>query len=694
MIRSASLALKALHELGPQPLVLYSWYRLGLATGYLRWMTKDEKSRTKDECTSLTFRPLLELPEPDALAAILGEQGIQNLLVEADEIVGGEVCLFGGPPVSLQLTLPGPLAHWTEYEKGQGIGEKGADGIRLPESDIKFTWEPGRFGWAYTLGRAYHLSRDERYPEAFWRYTEIFLDANPPNRGPHWASAQEVALRLMAFTFALQVFSRAADTTPSRTARLAQAIAGHAARIPPTLPYARAQNNNHLLTEAAGLYTAGSVLPEHPAAPHWRSLGWRWFNHALQNQIAAGGAYIQQSANYHRLMLQTALWITMLAGRQGQMLPEETQRKLAAATGWLLALLDPDSGRVPNLGPNDGAYILPLTVCAFHDYRAVLQAASAAFLGERVLPAGVWDEMASWLTVEGSTSWPSGADFQDTFPQVLRAPRSWAYLRAAHFTGRPGHADQLHLDLWWRGLNVAQDAGTYLYNAPPPWNNALSGTSVHNTVTVNGRDQMSRAGRFLYLDWAQAQVGTQEQGQAGHVQRLTACHNGYRHLGILHERTVECLNENWLIVDRLQNVERSTINLQRSMFCLHWLLPDWPWEIEGEHEAFIIGASNPGVKIRLHSPYGWIGLRVVVVGQDGILSNRGKAAGQNDILPYAVRLVRAGDLVFGEGSVSKVSGWVSPTYGVKIPALSFQVETECVPPVLLTSEFTFPPGNL
>ena len=83
---------------------------------------------------------------------------------------------------------------------------------------------------------------------------------------------------------------------------------------------------------------------------------------------------------------------------------------------------------------------------------------------------------------------------------------TWAYLRAARFTGRPGHADQLHLDLWWCGLNVAQDAGTYLYNAPPPWDNALARSEVHNTLVVNGLEQMTRAGRFLYLERAQARV--------------------------------------------------------------------------------------------------------------------------------------------------------------------------------------------
>jgi hypothetical protein len=112
------------------------------------------------------------------------------------------------------------------------------------ESDIKWVWEPGRLGWAYTLGRAYLLNRDERYAAAFWSYLEAFLDANPPFLGPHWASAQEVALRLIALTFAGQVFGAAACADASRTARLAQAVAMHAARIPPTLVYARAEQQS------------------------------------------------------------------------------------------------------------------------------------------------------------------------------------------------------------------------------------------------------------------------------------------------------------------------------------------------------------------------------------------------------------------------------------------------------------------
>jgi hypothetical protein len=196
--------------------------------------------------SSFVCRPLLDLPKREELAAVLGE-GQALLLSEADEIVEGRVRLFGGEPVPLRLEPPGPLHHWTVYE--QRVVGAHTVRPRAEEEDIKFTWEPGRFGWAYTLGRAYLLSGDERYAEAFWKYCEAFIDANPVNLGPHWASGQEVALRLMAFVFADQIFAESRHSTEQRRVRLAQAAAAHALRIPPTLAYARAQNNNHLLTD-------------------------------------------------------------------------------------------------------------------------------------------------------------------------------------------------------------------------------------------------------------------------------------------------------------------------------------------------------------------------------------------------------------------------------------------------------------
>lgn len=678
-IPSIRLALKALQELGPKQVGLYAAYQLTLRSGYLRWKTQAEPISTNQERRrgfedgSGQIRRWLPLPRREDLIGVIGTEGLKSALAEADEIVSGQVRLFGGAPAPLSLKVQGPLKHWTAYQKGQIEGQR---------PDIKWVWEPGRFGWAYTLARAYHLSGEERYAQTFWDYTATFLEANPANMGPHWASAQEVALRLIALAFASQIFANSDHTTPERSAHLSASIAAHARRIPPTLAYARAQNNNHLLSEAAGLLTAGCALPEHPQASRWERTGWQWLKYGLQSQIETGGTYIQHSTNYHRLMLQVALWAYLVAAETGKDLVGETRQRLAAATRWLLSMADRVSGEVPNLGPNDGAYIMPLSVCSFYDYRPVLQAAALAFLGEPAFKPGPWDEMSHWFDLDAEVPGSNEPQEEALYPLspppftplILRTKDSWGYLRAARFTSRPGHADQLHLDLWWRGLNVAQDAGTYLYNAPSPWDNSLSRTEVHNTITIEGQDQMTRADRFLWLDWAQAEV----RNANGARKRIAAQHDGYRRYGVMHHRTAEYREDRWVITDNLVPASRprSALIVRNSplKIRLHWLLPDWPWDIEDTPD-------EQRTVMRIESPYGWITLRVKFTPETTYTGSSHA---------HKVRLIRAGELVYGTGRVSPVLGWASRNYGYKEPALSFTIEMESGLPVTVITEWGFP----
>jgi hypothetical protein len=62
-----------------------------------------------------------------------------------------------------------------------------------------------------------------------------------------------------------------------------------------------------------------------------------------------------------------------------------------------------------------------------------------------------------------------------------------------------------------------------------------------------------------------------------------------------------------------------------------------------------------------------------------------------------VTLVQAGETVFNAGSggsksqpETTIRGWVSPTYGVKVPALSLAIESKSPNDVQFTSEFVFP----
>ncbi len=675
------IALKALRQLGVEQVGLYAIYQFGLSTGhYQRQLTKSLATLGNlNREPYLNLHPCLpHLPDREAMLELLGDT-IGHLYNQADEIISGKVRLFGGLPVPLVLDPPQPLSEWSTFERGNN---------QIGNQDIKYIWEPGRFGWAYTLARAYYLSGNEQYAQTFWDYTERFLTSNPPYFGPHWSSAQEVAIRLVAFAFALQVFTRSRQATPERLNNLAQTIAIHAERIPPTLVYARSQNNNHLISEALGLYTASALLPEHPFAPKWHTLSWKWLLHAFRTQIDQDGTYIQHSTNYHRLMLQAALWAYAVHDGSfvNEPIPEDITNRLKVATRWLWKLVDPESGCVPNMGHNDGSYILPLSVCSFHDYRPVIHAAAHTFLQLKIIPQGTWCDMGNWLSLASKTAHTQAGfnqcrDNQDSKdllqlpPYVLADQKSgsWISFRLAKFHSRPAHADQLHIDLWWHGLNIAQDPGTYLYNTAPPWDNSLTSAFVHNTVTVDGREFMRRAGRFLYLDWAQAEEVADSLSARKIPSSILAQHNGYRDIGVRHQRLVSTSdNGNWRVTDHLDG-SIGTVHTAR----LHWLLPDWDYEIQEQTGS----AGYPLYDIRIRSPFGWVTLKL------GLAETEGKPV---QIKKSSFQIVRAGKLLHGFGSVFPISGWASPTYGDKIPALSCILEITQPLPIELNSEWILP----
>ncbi len=666
-------ALKALRELGFEPVTLNVLYKLGLKTGYFRAL-EDKKQAPKAYPLHFPFT----FPTRAAQLAILGRDGLQQLSAEADEIVAGKFRQFGGPPVEIRLTPPSAGQHWTRLEN-------------TPQhpADIKFTWEPARFGWAFILGRAFHASGDEKYAAAFWDYFEKFQAANPPYFGENWTSGQEVGLRLMAFAWAGQVFRQAEQTTPARLAALAAAIGQHAARIPATLLYARSQNNNHLLTEAAALYTAALALPDHPSSAHWRALGQKWLVWCFEHQIDPQGEYVQHSTNYHRLMLQTALWVKSLHPTEPKLAHQldtnfNNKKPLAHATHWLISLLDPISGQTCNLGHNDGAYIFPLTTCPYADYRPVAQAAWLAFWASRPFEAGPWDEMALWFDLYPAGFNDDTAAFAQTLVEDRRlvymrnAPpisvtaspggSSWAHLRTAKFSSRPGHADLLHLDLWWRGLNLTLDPGTFQYNAAPPWDNALTHARHHNTVTVDSADQFTRAGRFLYLDFSQVRCDTfpASSDRLNEWQALVARHTAWEaRFGIGHHRLVNIdRSETWTVHDTLQFTHSREHTLR-----LHWLFPDWAWELE----------QRPAQgSLRLKSPQGWVTIQINVAPTN---------------LPSAISLVRAGESLHGELPAQATDGWYSPTYGTRLPALSLALEVKTSDTVEFFTTFGLPEAN-
>jgi hypothetical protein len=513
------------------------------------------------------------------------------------------------------------------------------------QGDIKLVWEASRFGVVYTLVRAYAATKNDRYPEAFWTLVKDWAEKNPPNMGPNWKCGQEAAFRVMAWCFGLYGFSKADSTTPERVACLATMIASHGERIERNIAYAHSQKNNHVISEAVGLWTIGLLYPEFEHAARWRERGRRVIQAEVERQVYDDGAYVQHSLNYHRLMLHDLIWALRLGEANNDRIPDTVYGRFKKAAEFLCQLLDMESGHVPNYGANDGALILPMNTCDYLDYRPVLQTSNYLVNRQKLFDPGPWDEDLLWIfgpdalysrtgetpPVSVNLAAPVGGYY------TLRSQRSWAMVRCAEYRDRPAQADQLHFDLWWRGINIVCDPGTYLYNASEPWNNGLAGTAVHNTVPVDACDQMTHFSRFLWLDWAQARVLHQTQSEAGHLDYWEGTHDGYRRFEapVEHRRGIIRFGpESWLVLDSLSSDSEHD-------YVLHWLFPSLPFQW-----------NEPQRTLTLNTPYG-------------------------PYQTYVSTTSATGRFDLARGDLNSVQGWRSRYYAHKEPAISLAFTSSC-----------------
>jgi len=566
---------------------------------------------------------------------------------EAERILSGETKYFahefqktGFPPDWHKDPVTGikldSAKHWSQ------LSDEG-------DVDIKFIWEASRFSFVYTLARAYAFNQDERYAEAFWQLTESWAESNPPNTGPNWMDGQEAALRLLAWTFGLYAFLDSPSTTSQRIANITTLIAAHAQRIYRNTEFAIFTRGNHSISEALGLWMVGLLFPELKDAEKYLSFGRISLEREALQQIFPDGSYSMYSLNYHRFVLQMILYAIKLAELNDASFPESLYRVASLSVDYMAQMIDPQTGQMPVYGSNDGALVLLLNNCDFTDYRPILQLGTFLLKGKSLFESGAWDEDLYWLC--GSETLITKVDAPEQTNQsfsnggvyVLHNAHSKAVIRCTDFKERPSHADQLHVDLWWRGENIAIDAGTYLYSGDNIWRNGLAHTSAHNTVIVDSKDQMKMVSRFTWVDWAQGKVLKQDekywQGE----------HDGYTHLfdPVTHKRTVLMLDDDrWLVVDHLNGK-------QLHHYALHWLFCDGEFGVQqlaAAHGLWLAPISDGTHRAGEPSEY-----RVNI--QMGLVEGSGNFS-----------VVRA--------DPQSTRGWRSKYYGQKEPAISAMLETD------------------
>jgi hypothetical protein len=305
----------------------------------------------------------------------------------------------------------------------------------------------------------------------------------------------------------------------------------------------------------------------------------------LDELVYEDGAFAQHSLIYHRVLLHDLVWCRCRLLRAARAVPAWLEAAGRRATEFLLVVVEPRLGRAPLYGSNDGSNVLPLTDTDYGDMRPVLQAATAAFMGECCLPAGPWDEAVFWLVgVVPKRTTPASPAFWHAPVggcAVVRAGDTRAFFRCpTKFLHRPAQADMLQVDITWRGLPVTLDPGSFSYNSIERFGEAFKAAAGHNALTIDGQEPLRAFSRFLYLPWPRGSVQPVEGG-------FVASHNGFTRLQVRWQREVRRGTGDTIeIIDELEARRDSAVNW-------HWrLVPgDWKLDKNGDAVRGMVGGS-------------------------------------------------------------------------------------------------------
>lgn len=367
------------------------------------------------------------------------------------------------------------------------------------------------FGWGRMLALAYLRDNRELLRAQFLRLVDDWIDRNPRGSSPGW-DAFVISSRLMNWAQAFSVFGDAPSGVLESFAHQTGWILGHLEKD------VRA---NHLLKNAQALVVAGAMLGDNCGEEATRR-GMELLARELDEQILVDGGHYERSLMYHCQILEDNLLVHAALENP----PEKLTSAIEQMTGFLKRMIYRDGG-IPQ----------------FSDASLELD-----------FPADSLLRFVKKRFPEIDTTRPTGCRSEKTSGfYVFESPDGEARMTVK--AGEPGPAYQLghaHCDMLSYEFTVGKrrlivDSGVFSYD-----NDKLRaysrGTSAHNTVRVNGQEQLECWNRFRVGRRYTPIVNTWTSHAGG--QLLRAGHDGftpYRHERIVFQASTGF----WLIADRV-----------------------------------------------------------------------------------------------------------------------------------------------
>lgn len=476
-----------------------------------------------------------------------------------ERLLRGEWSVFDQP-----VTMPDAGPAWnTDPRSGQAIGARFGlfiDFRHLPDGlDIKFLWELNRHLWWVPLAQRYARTGDVRCLERLRVLVGSWLEQCPYPNGANWASPVEHGIRLINWSIVWSLvggadspmFEGAAGQRLRR--RWLESIYQHI-RFASDNYSLYSSADNHLIGEAAGVFVAAHTWDCWSAARRLRSEAKAILEREIVRQFSADGVCLEQALCYHKFSLQFLLASALCGRANGDDLSPAYWTRMESAFLFLAAMMD-CRGKIPSIGDADDGNVWTLGHGeGFDSYRSMVAVGAALFRRPELQAkhdgvANGPDPQVPWLRCEAAASASAPRELPTLFAEggyvvlgrslhaedELRVTMDCGSLGLNRIAGH-GHADALSVLLSWEGDDLLVDSGTYCYNAEADLRRFFRGSSAHNVLVVDGRDQSEYGASFLWLRDVNSKL--LDYRVDGDRTIVHACHDGYQRLAdpVVHHR--------------------------------------------------------------------------------------------------------------------------------------------------------------
>lgn len=439
-----------------------------------------------------------------------------------------------------------------------------------PVKDNELRWQLHRHKWFTPMGKVYRITKDEKYAEEWKAEYLDWIKKNPmvdvSNNQFEMKDNKNLADDVENARFAwrpLEISHRIQDqihqfalfyVSPSFTPEFLTEFLWNYHRHADYILHHYSKAGNHLLFEAQRMFFAGTFFPEFKDAKTWQQSGIDILNREIKKQVYDDGGQFELDPHYHLACIGIFTRAIEIARANNNMkvIPQSYIDTVEKMITFYSNICFPD-------------YSNP----CFSDAKR----------GDRQAEMRNYRYWAKLFPNNQAIKWFATQGKQGTKPQNL----SRGFLTTGFFTFRNGwdmtstvmvvkagpkgewHAqpDNGTFDLWFNGVNLFPDSGSYIYAGPgdvQKQRDWFRSTQQHNTLTLDGKNLESTESHTLL--WQ----------PEGNEQVLVTENQSYKNLK--HRRTVFFVDQKYFVlVD--EAIGDATGKLD-----LHYLLTDGDTETD------------------------------------------------------------------------------------------------------------------